>query len=262
MNFGKTFMDNRGQPVQEQMYGFPYHHLVDFNVRSGHGFRLAREMQGGMRYASCVMAVVKELDHERPGAVVDIGCGDGFVTKTLSRCFPNADVAGIDVSDHSVRWARVFNGDRGAKIVQGDIRTYTFGKQFTAGVLLEVLEHIPPEAVGEFTKAVARLIEPNGKLIVTVPSTNLDVSRIRRHYQHFTIESLVGSMPKEFSLLNAEYVNKKGKRAKLVENTLCNSLFILNHGWIRDRLFRYYLRRLYHADWRTGLRIFAVFRKQ
>jgi len=55
-----------------------------------------------------------------------------------------------------------------ARLVQGDVRNYPFGKQFDLIGMFDVLEHVPEEL--ETLCALREALTPNGKLILTVPA--------------------------------------------------------------------------------------------
>jgi len=46
-----------------------------------------------------ILSALPQLDYER---VLDIGCGNGFVTNDL----PGKEIIGIDISENALRWAR------------------------------------------------------------------------------------------------------------------------------------------------------------
>jgi len=45
-----------------------------------------------------ILSALPQLDYQR---VLDIGCGNGFVTKDL----PGKEIIGIDISENAIRWA-------------------------------------------------------------------------------------------------------------------------------------------------------------
>ena len=52
-----------------------------------------------------------QLPEMRPDAIIDIGCGGGMMISLLAERFPEAKIAGIDISDTSVGYAREYNKD-------------------------------------------------------------------------------------------------------------------------------------------------------
>ena len=50
-----------------------------------------------------------QLPEMKPDAILDIGCGGGMMISLLAEKFPKAKIAGIDISDTSVGYAREYN---------------------------------------------------------------------------------------------------------------------------------------------------------
>jgi len=70
-------------------------------------------------------------------------------------------------------------------------------ERFDLITMIDVLEHIPIPEILELRCHLRRLLRPNGRLLVTVPSKNLPLSA--KHYQHFDAQSLVNALAPEFS---------------------------------------------------------------
>jgi SAM-dependent methyltransferase len=252
-----------GDARQEALYGFPYHHLVDFDAESGRGFRTGRWYEGGLRYAAYMMHVERAVSQEPFQSILDIGCGDGWLASRLAARFPGRAVVGVDISPGGLALASSLSSHRNLRFEQCDItRASPAGAPFDCGTLVEVLEHVPIAGVASFVAGVGRLIRPGGKLFVTVPSTNLDVRRIARHHQHFTDESLQAALGPYFDVEHSQYINRSGRGERWIRRLVSNSLFALTNRQLLDALFRQYMRHSFHADRRTGLRVFGVFRRK
>jgi SAM-dependent methyltransferase len=248
---------------QEALYGFPYHYLVDFDAASGGGFRAGRWYAGGLRYAAYMLHVERSLAREAFGSIVDVGCGDGWLASRLATRFPERRVVGVDVSPSGLKLASSMHAAPNLEFQSCDItRASPSGSPFDCGTLVEVLEHVPVAEVPAFVEAVGRLIRPGGKLFVTVPSTNLDVRRIERHHQHFTDETLQAALAPCFEVELCQYVNRKGRGDRWLRQLVTNSVFALTHERTLDLLFRQYMRHLFFADRKTGLRVFGIFRRK
>lgn len=50
-----------------------------------------------------------QLPEMKPESIIDIGCGGGMMISLLAEKFPKAKIAGIDISDTSVGYAREYN---------------------------------------------------------------------------------------------------------------------------------------------------------
>ena len=71
---------------------------VDENMRRSYSENLSRFMA--------------ELGTRHPQDIVDLGCASGLSTLELSRCFPEADILGIDLSPYFLAVANVLQQQR------------------------------------------------------------------------------------------------------------------------------------------------------
>jgi len=121
-----------------------------------------------LRIAQRRAQVHELLGHDRPGRLLDVGCGEGFVLRSFAD--KGWDVAGIDFS---VAGVESMNPDVADRVEQGD--TFSLlDAQIAAGErhdlvwLGNVLEHVL-DPVGLMT-SLRQLVAPGGLLIVTVPN--------------------------------------------------------------------------------------------
>jgi SAM-dependent methyltransferase len=142
-------------------------------------------------------ALILDLVRGRaPRRVVDIGSGQGDLLETLAAVLPGADLAGLELSAEGAR--RGAQRVPGARVVQHDMLGGTPPPPELVGwadvaVCSEVLEHLDdPE---RFLRTAARLLAPNGVLVITVPGgprTAFDRHiGHRRHYRKATLASLL-----------------------------------------------------------------------
>jgi len=103
----------------------------------------------------------------RRGRILDIGCGDGALFRYLDDRFTEG--IGIDPDlEESV--------DLGTyRLIKGwfpkDLPTTD---SFDAITMLATLEHVPTETQAELAQQCSHLLNPGGRLIVTVPSKRID----------------------------------------------------------------------------------------
>lgn len=109
----------------------------------------------------------KALPWIPPGAqVLDVGCADGALARLAGSRVASA--VGIDPA--------ATNASNGTF----ESRTGTFpdavhsGETFDAIVMLAVVEHVPAAELSSWAAACARLLRPEGRLVITVPSPTVD----------------------------------------------------------------------------------------
>jgi len=92
---------------------------------------------------------------------LDVGCGEGLLTRKLARhC---EEVVGIDIDCHTLARAAAFSSE-GVTFVRGDAMTYPFGNaSFDLITAVATLHHLPLKAV---LSRFRDLLRPGGVLAV------------------------------------------------------------------------------------------------
>jgi 2-polyprenyl-3-methyl-5-hydroxy-6-metoxy-1,4-benzoquinol methylase len=133
-------------------------------------------------------AILEVLRQQQPThgwkKILDVGCGDGLFFEKLMQF---GDVEGIEPAEEVV-------SKTGAHLTRIHITpfdgSFRPGRQYSLILMLDVLEHMADPA-GALRHALA-LLEPQGRLVVTVPAfrllwTNHDV--LNHHYTRYTKSS-------------------------------------------------------------------------
>jgi SAM-dependent methyltransferase len=173
-------------PESEPLY--MYGQSADAGRRFGLGQRLVRWFR---------RTRVKRFVRQRPGRVLDVGCGDGSFLEALAE--RGWDVQGTELSASIAASARQRLGDR---IHVGETENAAYPKaSFDLITFWHVLEHLnnPRQALAE----ARRLIKPDGTVVVAVPNIrsvqaqlfkqdwlHLDVPRHRFHFDPATLADL------------------------------------------------------------------------
>jgi 2-polyprenyl-3-methyl-5-hydroxy-6-metoxy-1,4-benzoquinol methylase len=179
------------QVVQEDEYEFPYHYIPS---RTRQGISTFVRWNWGLDYLVGLDMALHHLQEARPDSLVDIGCGDGrFVREVASRT-PIRTILGVDYSDKAIALARALNPSASFQAI--DVTRDELPQRFDAATLVEVVEHIPPSALGAFLQGVRRCLGDKGTLIVTVPHVNAPLAP--KHYQHFTGPALEQALSETF----------------------------------------------------------------
>jgi SAM-dependent methyltransferase len=128
----------------------------------------------------------------RPSRYLDIGSGQGDLSVAVAQRWPEADVAGIELSGKGVEIAS-------AKLPRGRFAQFDllggappldgFVGWATHATCSEVLEHV--DEPGAFLESARSWLAPDATLIVTVPGGPMSAfDRHVGHRTHYTIESL------------------------------------------------------------------------
>ncbi|HPB74177.1 MAG TPA: methyltransferase domain-containing protein [Chromatiaceae bacterium] len=229
--------------AQEEEYAFPYHYVAQF--QNGH-FRQHFVDTWGINYALTIEFILSRVRALRPGSVIDIGCGDGRLTRELSLGTGVGSITGVDFSARAIKLAQAMNADHPEiTFLATDItQPHTCGP-FDLGVLMEVFEHIPPADCEGFLAGVRRLLKPGSTLLLTVPHANNPLEY--KHFQHFTSKSLLRYLETGFQIQEVMPFEKRAFSREFLEGLLCNRLFVLNEPRLLAAIYRFHRRRLFHC---------------
>ena len=125
------------------------------------------------------------------GNLMEIGCGSGFVLRSLAAMYPQAEIHGAEYSvvglQHAVR--RV----PGARFYRMDARSMPFREEFDLIGMFDVLEHIEEDV--EVLQEMYRALKPAGILLVMVPqhmclwSATDEIAQHKRRYSRRELEA-------------------------------------------------------------------------
>jgi ubiquinone/menaquinone biosynthesis C-methylase UbiE len=97
--------------------------------------------------------------------LLELGCGEGAVTRTLKAAYPVAEVHGCDVSAAQLRRAEERAGGVIYKLCDS---TLPYEDEFFDAVfVLDVLEHL--DCPAETLQQIARVLRPGGRLLLHCP---------------------------------------------------------------------------------------------
>ena len=102
--------------------------------------------------------------------VLDIGCGSGHGSNTLSKKFKT--VHGVDISEEAIQYAKKNWQQPNIEFSTGDSLNIPFPENtFDVVVAFEVFEHLTDW--GKFLSEIKRVLKPNGLVYISTPNKTL-----------------------------------------------------------------------------------------
>lgn len=130
--------------------------------------------------AHYIFSFLKPKKGER---MIDLGCGIGLYTLTLKK--KGYDIEGVDLDKNKIKKANYISKKTGinAKFSVADIAHLPFkNNEFDKVIFSDVLEHIKEDTAA--LKEIARVLKPNGRLIITVPCNNKANREVMKEMGH------------------------------------------------------------------------------
>jgi SAM-dependent methyltransferase len=145
------------RPTPEQVAGFYANHYWFAGGK-------AEELYRRLVLADHVRFAARAARESRaPGRILDVGCSGGLFLRLMKE--RGYSVLGLDFSPEA---ARVAAGKNGVQVLVGDLVSAPIEPQSCALVTMyHVVEHLLDPAA--YLRAAARLLDPDGRLIVQVP---------------------------------------------------------------------------------------------
>ena len=118
------------------------------------------------------------------GRVLDLGCGFGLFSLYYASVLPEVRLQGLDRNPRRIAMAQTAARRLGLANVRydvGDVMDFRGGEGFDAVYMLDIVHHIPVEAVRPLLEQVAKVLPPEGMLVIK------DVDRTPAYKRWFTL---------------------------------------------------------------------------
>lgn len=233
---------SKEQQVQDNFYKFPYHYAVQFKP----SFSMVYLFDWGLNYASAVELLLEKIENTKNrNSIIDIGCGEGRLSRELCLKFPKAKVTGVDYSKRPIQLAKALNNDLNIEFTTANIIEDKLPQKYNVATLMEVYEHIEPKNAENFLKGVYNALDKEGILHLTVPHKNVPVAP--HHFRHFSIKTLTSELKKYFEIIEVIPFEKISPKRKWLMRIFANKFFILNHKKWNNWLYNYYKKKLFYV---------------
>lgn len=122
--------------------------------------------------------------YKKDMSILDIGCGNGYLTKKITKDFKN--IVAIDNSKSAIKFAKKkYKGN--IKFINVDLDNFIVKKKFNIILLIEVIEHVYLPDL--FLKKIVKFMNKNSILIISTPYhgylKNLVISLLNKFDSHF-----------------------------------------------------------------------------
>jgi len=132
-------------------------------------------------------AILRLLAGERLGPTLAIGCGYGIFDRLLP---DDLELTGIDLADREIEFAQAWAKTQrpSYRYWRGSLEDFHFEAQsFDLILLSEVLEHVTEAEAAKLLATALSLLQPGGRLLVTVPNHWTLRNRARRCFGQATV---------------------------------------------------------------------------
>jgi SAM-dependent methyltransferase len=166
-----------------------------------------------------------------PESILDVGCNVGAWLSECRKRWPNARLAGVEPNADMLAIAQRRLPEADLHVSGADRLPFP-DRSFAVATCVEVMEHVPAELRRAAFSEIHRVLEPGGRLVLTVPHAGwfafLDSNNVRFHlpklykkvagrglrdghaadvewHHHFSVDELLDLAGDRFRLLTLRY---------------------------------------------------------
>ncbi len=126
----------------------------------------------------------------KQGRVLDIGCGFGLFSLYFAQKYPELQIHGMDLNQSRIDQAQKAAAQLGltnATYKCGDARSFKAEERYDAAYMMDIIHHIPKEAVRPLIEQLAKVLEPETRLIIK----DVDTEPAYKRWFTFIMDKLV-----------------------------------------------------------------------
>lgn len=239
---------------QERLYAFPYHHLPHFDAR-GDAITM-RRLRWGIKYLCLLRRLTEIIEELQPETMLDVGCGDGAL---ITHVAPFVKATGVDLSERATTFARAFAGDSAEILCQDAAR---IDREFDLVVAMEVLEHVPDDAVDGFLETLVARTRSQGHILITVPTTNVSLNK--KHYRHYDdslMRAQISAEMRGLKEISINYFYRDSAWLKIYNRLCDNRVFSGDFHVLRRLIWRQTWSAARHVSVEDGQHLIAFYQK-
>lgn len=156
---GLTYLDGMKNPKKEKLKDKLRHEFEDCDDDLTDVMRLPIQQ-------SRIKEIIKEIP--KKSTVLDVGCNGGYLMKELEK--NKCKVRGIEIAPNLVEVCDA----KGLDVIRGSVNRLDsyFNNKFDRVIYGDILEHFEKKEVENILKKGLKVLDDNGKLIITVPHKN------------------------------------------------------------------------------------------
>ena len=115
-----------------------------------------------------VSEAVAQLEFSEDEWVLDLGCGDGFLTRAVAGMVPVGYAVGVDASPRMIATAHAVGAttESGPWFAVADARRLPFGRHFDVVVSFNALHWVPEQQ--RALAQIASVVRPGGRVLIQV----------------------------------------------------------------------------------------------
>ena len=177
------------------------------------------------------LAVLAELVPLIECRIVELGCGNARLARSLVQSYPGCQVTGLEVDARQHAKNLADPQDNLTFIAAGAEAIPLGAASFDLAVMLKSLHHVPLSAMGQALDEVARVLRPGGYLYVSEPIYDGEMNEIIRLYNDEGVVRALAQAALDSAL-------STGRWAQVIERRFATPVHFENFADFEQRMMR------------------------